>query len=423
MVKFNTAAEAADWINGSRWKGEKHGLQNTRALLSALGSPDKHMGKILHVAGTNGKGSTCAYLDGALRACGYKVGLFTSPYLRCFNERIMFDGKPIPDEDLMDVAARVREKAEELAEQDIRCTTFELLTACACLYYADKRADYSVMEVGMGGMFDSTNVLDTTVTLVAAIGMDHMKVLGNTEEEIAFQKAGIFKPSVPALVMLGKDSVMEVFRARAREVNAPFRICDEGRVLLYEADKTVFQCKLPTGETVTQTIRVPGLHQIKNASLALSALSILGIDMHKACRGVSQTVWAGRLDKRGNVLVDCGHNPQGANTLKSYVDRFFANKRKVVVTGMMQDKQIEACSKIFASFADAVVATAVDWPRALAPELLAEYYQDKEVYAVEGVKNAFEKAKELAGEDGIVIACGSVYIAGAVIDLIEERKA
>ena len=126
--------------------------------------------------------------------------------------------------------------------------------------------------------------------------------------------------------------------------------------------------------------------------------------------------------KVGNVLVDCGHNPQGAGTLKEYVDRFFAEKRKVLVTGMMQDKQIEACSKIFASFADAVVATAVDWPRALAPELLAEYYAGKEVYAVTGVRAAFEKAKELAGEDGLVVACGSGYIAGAVIDLIEERE-
>ena len=189
--RFQSAPEAISWINGARWKGEKKGLENTRALLEKLGHPEQRMGKIVHVAGTNGKGSTCAFLESGLKACGYHVGLFTSPYLRFFNERIVFDGKPIDDEALIDVASRVREAAEALTYEGVYCTTFELLTASACLYYALRGADYAVMEVGMGGRLDSTNVLPSSVSLIAAIGMDHMQSLGDTIEQIAFEKAGI----------------------------------------------------------------------------------------------------------------------------------------------------------------------------------------------------------------------------------------
>lgn len=421
MNVFKTAADAADWITGTRWKGEKHGLENTRALLSQLGDPELRMGKILHVAGTNGKGSTCAYLDAALRECGYRVGLFTSPYLRRFGERIQFDGRPIPDEDLIDVASRVREAAEALTKREIYCTTFELLTACACLYYADKGADYSVMEVGLGGRLDSTNVLPSSVSLVAAIGMDHMSLLGNTVEEIAAEKAGIFKPGVPAFVMPGEPGVMDVFRKAARDAGAPLYICDGGEQISYRVDGSDFRCTLPGGECVTASVHVPGAHQIRNACLALSALTALPLDREKVLKGIARAEWPGRLQTKGNVLIDCGHNPQGARTLEAYVHTFFADRKIVLLTGMMQDKQIEACSAIFSAFADRVVTTAVDWPRALAPEKLAEHYPDKPVCAVSGVENALKEARRQAGEDGLVVCAGSVYIAGAVLNLLEEK--
>ena len=419
--RFETASEAIDWINGARWKGEKKGLENTRALLGRLGHPEERMGRIVHVAGTNGKGSTCAFLDSALRACGCKVGLFTSPYLRRFNERIVFDGKPIADEALIDVASRVKEAAEALTGAGVYCTTFELLTASACLYYADMGAEYSVMEVGMGGRLDSTNALPSSVSLIAAIGMDHMQSLGDTIEKIAFEKAGIMKSGVPAAVMPNPESVMQVFKQHAKEVGAPLYLADKPSIEGISASGCRFTCKLPHGEAA-QTIFIPGAHQAQNAALALTALDLLGVDMGRAMQGVERASWPGRLDFRGNVLIDCAHNPQGAETLKKYVTRFFGARKKVLVTGMMRDKQIEACSEIFKSFADEVVTTQVSWPRAIGAQELMSYYPGCAA-ACGSVSQALEKARALAGGDGLVICAGSVYLAGDVINILEGENA
>ena len=418
MERFASAREAVDWINGLRWKGEKKGLENTKALLAALGHPEERMGKILHVAGTNGKGSTCAFLDAALRQCGCRVGLFTSPYLRRFNERIVFDGEAIGDGELVSVASEVKQAAEALSQNGIYCTTFELLTACACLYFAGKGCEYSVMEVGMGGRLDSTNVLPSSVSVIAAIGMDHMQSLGNTLELIASEKAGIMKPGRPAVVMQAEESVMRVFRKSAESAGADLYVADEPALISQSEGGSLFACKLPVLGEIRQKITLAGLHQTKNACLALSALDLLGVDMIRAMRGVENAKWAGRLDLRGNVLVDCAHNPQGAATLKEYVERFFAGRKKVLLTGMMKDKQIEACSRLLGSFADEVVTTQVSWPRAIGAEELKAFYP-RGALSCPNVEEALETAKKLAGEDGLVVAAGSVYLAGDVINILE----
>ena len=433
MNTFDSAASAIAWINGERWKGEKKGLENTRALLKALGSPQERMGTIWHVAGTNGKGSSCAFLDSALRRLTSRVGLFTSPYLRRFNERIVFSGKPIPDGDLVRVTSQVREAAEELAKQDIKCTTFELLTACACVYFERMGAEHAVMEVGMGGRLDSTNVLPAGISLVAMIGMDHMSSLGDTLEEIAAEKAGIFKPGVPAVVMNQSKSVLDVFIRTAREVGAPLYVANEPEISSVSADGCKFRLLLPCSGEICQAVGIPGLHQAKNAALALSALDIASRDdrlftadsqtpkmrMEAFREGAANARWAGRLDMRGNILIDCAHNPQGADTLKEYVDSFFADRRKVLLTGMMRDKQVEACAKIFSSFADEIVTTQVNWPRALPASELAGVYPACRG-AFERAEDALAFAKKLAEPDGLVICAGSVYLAGEVINLLEK---
>ena len=421
MEEFDCVTSAIDWINGARWKGQKNGLENSRALLGALDNPQNRMGKILHVAGTNGKGSVSAYLSSALIACGYNTGLFTSPYLRRFNERISLNALPIPDGELVKIASKVRFAGEKLAREGIFCTTFELLTAIACEYYAQNRTDFAVMEVGLGGRLDSTNVLPTSLSLIAAIGMDHMAILGDTEEKIAFEKAGIMKKNVPVAVMRASESVLEVFKSHAREVGAPYYECSPAVINRLSVVGSEFECRLPVSGRVRQKINIPGAHQALNAQLALTGLDLLGVDMPLAQRGIEAAAWPGRLDLRGNVLIDCAHNPQGALTLKNYVDTFFEGRKKVLLTGMMQDKQIEACSQIFATFADEIVCTSVDWPRAISPEALKTVYGDK-ASAVEGVKNALKKAKTLAGDEGLVIAAGSVYLAGDVINLLESDK-
>ncbi|MCR4577563.1 MAG: bifunctional folylpolyglutamate synthase/dihydrofolate synthase [Clostridiales bacterium] len=416
--KFVSATEAENWINGERWKGEKRGLENVRALLRKLGSPQKRMGKVLHVAGTNGKGSVSAFLAGGLAACGHSVGLFTSPYLRRFNERIMLNGQPISDDELVLYANRLFDVCSELTEEGVFPTTFELLTALSCMYYADRHTDFAVMEVGLGGRLDATNVLDTSLSFIAAIGLDHMSVLGDTVEKIAFEKAGIMRANVPCVVMPQAGSILNVFSSRACEVGTPLYLSAKPRVLREAFDGSVFSLDLPVSGHREVSVSMAGSYQTYNASLALCGLDLLGIDMDKAIGGISNTRWAGRLDLRNNVLVDCAHNPQGMNTLREYVLKFFPDRKRVGLIGMMKDKQVDACASIFREFTDTVVATNVSWPRALsAGELSLRFSPD--CTAVDNVPGALKTAKELAGDNGIVICAGSVYLAGDVINLIE----
>ena len=417
--RFKTATEAENWINGERWKGEKRGLENIRALLRKLGSPQKHMGKVLHVAGTNGKGSVSAFLAGGLSACGHSVGLFTSPYLRRFNERIMLNGQPISDEDLIRYSNRLYGACVKLTGKGVYPTTFELLTALACLYYADNSTDYAVMEVGLGGRLDATNALNTSLSLIAAIGLDHMSVLGNTVEEIAFEKAGIMRKGVPCVAMPQAPNILGVFSARAGRGGAPLYVCDEPCLIDQTAHGCAFSLSLPVSGSRTVRISMAGAYQAYNAALALSGLDLLGIDIDKAIYGVSATRWAGRLDLRDNVLIDCAHNPQGMTALKEYVEQFFSGKRRVGLIGMMKDKQVDVCASIFESIVDEAVATNVSWPRAMPAAELSKRFK-KPCRACGDVQAALTEARTLAGEDGLVICAGSVYLAGDVVNIIER---
>ena len=405
---FKNANEAIDWIHGARYKGLKNGLENTRALLQALGDPQRRM-KCVHIAGTNGKGSTAAFTERILRENGFVTGLYTSPYLIRYNERVQVCGVPVPDDELVDIMNLIEEKVQSLLEKEIYPTTFELGTALAFEYFARRGVEYAVIEVGLGGRFDSTNVITPEISMIAAIGIDHIKVLGDTVEQIAFEKAGIIKPGIPAVVQTQAENILDVFRNAADERESDLIIADEPSVVTENAYGSRFMLG---GDEYG--INLCGRHQLLNASLAIRAMQKLGIPTDVIKRGVSKAKWPCRLEWVSGALIDGAHNPQGAMALREYLERFFAGSEITLVTGMMHDKQTHEVAAILAPVCTRVVATAVaDEPRAALPGELKELYASlgAECSCVEGIADAIEYAMKYPG---VKVFAGSLYIAGAV---------
>ncbi len=421
---FTNVDDAINWIHGDmglRRKGEKDGLNNMRALLSRLGNPQNRL-KMLHVAGTNGKGSTCAYLESALRTCGYKTGLYTSPYLCRYNERIRVNNISIPDEAICRLASRVREEVLALAEEEIFSTTFEIGTAICFLYFEEEHVDAAVIEVGLGGRFDPTNVITPEVCAIAAIGFDHMGILGDTLSQIGMEKAGVIKPGVPVAVYpVEKEALPPIEEAAARN-NAELLRTEWVPIKVLEENGrgAKFIGEFPAFGRMVLNLHLIGHHQINNARLAVAALSLLRergweLPTELVERGIEMTKWAGRLEWIGDkYLIDGAHNPQGAQSLSAYVEKYLSGKNCVLVTGMMHDKQIEACAKILAPAFKTVVATRVNYPRAAATEFLRGIYEAEGCVCHEAsdIPSAVEKAASLAGEDGVVVIAGSLYVAG-----------
>ena len=365
---FENAAQAIAWIDGLRYASEKNGLDNMRALAAALGNPQEKL-RCVHVAGTNGKGSTCALLERMLRECGLKTGLYTSPYLMRYSERMRVNGVPIDDDTFTRLTERVREAAEALAEQDIRPTWFELGTALAFLWFAEENVDAAVIEVGLGGRLDATNIISPEICLIGPIGLEHTKQLGDTLELIAAEKAGIIKPGVPVAVQRQQtESVRSVFRDIARERGADlFDLTDHPpKDVACHARGAFFAWN---GHHAR--IALAGRHQVDNACLALAGLDLLrekgwALDEESALRGLERAVWPARLEWiDDHTLIDGAHNAHGARALAQYVREFLPDRRVVCVLGMMKDKDTDECARIFAGIAHAAVATQIAYQRAL----------------------------------------------------------
>lgn len=422
-----TLEGAIDWIQGARYKGQKNGLENTRELLRALGNPEKSF-RCVHIAGTNGKGSTASMVERVLRESGYRTGLYTSPYLCRYQERVRTDGVPIEDEALMRIVSRLADISDELTARGVFPTTFELGTALCFEYFREKGVEVAVVEVGLGGRLDSTNVIVPEVSLLAAIGLDHTKVLGDTITEIAGEKAGIIKEGVPVVAQTQDAEILNVFRRVAAEKNSSLEIARYPEVLEQTAYMSLFAMELEGLGRSEYQINLPGQHQLKNASLALNGLNVLrgrGLDkitQETMCEGLKKAQWPGRIEWVDGVLLDGAHNPQGAQSLKEYLDAHFRGTHITLLTGMMQDKQIEDCAKILAPLADLVVATQVDYERAAQAQDVADIfarYGAKATMSESSLPHALELAREKTPADGITVCAGSLYVAGDVRNLLK----
>lgn len=411
--------QAMEYIHKVKWQGSKPGLSRTRELLAMLGNPEKKL-KFVHIAGTNGKGSTAACCESILRQAGYKTGLYTSPYLIRFNERMQVCGQNIDDDHLARIVTEISPFADSMTDAP---TEFELITALAMKYFYEMRCDIVVLEVGLGGELDSTNVIDTPESaVITAIGLDHTAVLGNTLAEIASAKAGIIKKCGDVAVYGGPREVTEVFENRAQEMNASLSYADFNRILdiHFNINATCFTI-FPYGEISLPLI---GTYQPKNALLAVTAIEILRkrgwkISNTDIINGLNNVHWPGRFEilrKMPYFILDGAHNPHGIIATLDSFNTLFDGKKAVFVIGVMADKDTSEMIRLLSPFAQSFIAVRPNNPRAMSAEKLAFVLAGTGVSATpfHSMDDAVIEAINRAGQDGIVFALGSLYFSSDI---------
>lgn len=414
------AQQVIDAIHGSYQTGSKNGHRNMLALLEHMGVSMKT--PYIHVAGTNGKGSTCAMLASVLKAAGFKVGLYTSPFLQHYQERIRLNGVPLTDELMVKYGNPLVEAAKTLEAAGDFVTPFEMGTALALAAFDGEDCDFAVIEVGMGGRLDPTNIIKPQVCAITAIGLDHMGFLGDTLEEIAGEKAGIIKPGVPVVCYPAEAGVRRVFAEQAEKLGAPLIQLDERAILHVEGDMygsvVTYQLEKLWSDT---RIGLPGQYQQRNAMTVLALVEALQKQGHEipaeaVRRGLAETLWPARLEWAGKVLIDGAHNPQGVDALVQYVDQFLADRRRVLLSGVLADKLQPEMLGQMVHIAREIVTVTPDTPRGMAAADYAAHLNACGGSAIpaETLAEGLKMALDLAGEDGVVIATGSLYFAGSL---------
>ena len=416
--------EAIKYIHSVSWTFCKPGLERIEELTRRMNNP-QHSLKFIHVAGTNGKGSFCSMMSSVLVKNGYRVGLFTSPYIEFFNERMQINGVPISDSELSEITEKIKPIADSMADKP---TEFELVTAIALEYFSRNRCDYVVFECGLGGRLDSTNIISTPIlSVITGIDLDHTSILGDTKEAIAKEKAGIIKEGIPCLWCGEQGGAEDVISASAKEKNAPFYTVDRSRVNVKSA--TLGGTFFDFHPFTDINIALLGNYQIINASNVLAAVGILrdsGVKISDEAvrQGMSAARWRARFEKlldEPTVIFDGGHNPQGVDFCVQSYQSYFGEKKAVVVTGVMADKDYGYIADRICRVAHKVYCITPDNPRALDSCKYAEEFKSRGVDALgcEAVSEAVFAAVEEAKKASLPVLClGSLYmyseIAGAV---------
>lgn len=431
-MKYN---EALDYINDKDKFGSRLGLESIGKLLELLDNPQDKL-KYIHIAGTNGKGSTASYLSNTLIKAGYSVGMFTSPYIERFNERVQVNGKDISDENLGNITARIKEKADIMVEEGYEHpTTFEIVTAIAFMYFKQEDADYVVLEVGLGGRYDSTNIIKSPlVSVITTIDYDHIDVLGDTLEKIAYQKAGIIKEDSLVVSYPQDDEAIRVLREIADEKKSEFIVSPLKNIEIKESTNkgSTFDFSFKGYKIKNIDISMLGEYQVYNASLAITTLLVLrqnglvDISDEEILEGLKDTKWPGRLevlDEDPTFLIDGAHNVQGIEQLKRALS-LFKYERLILGMAILQDKETSKMIELLAPIADIVVATEVNMPRKLDADELGEGIKkyNENVFVEKDIKKAIEKTIEMAGKRDIIVFGGSLYLIGEVKLIFKAMK-
>ncbi len=402
--------ENEKYLEQLRLVGSRFGTDCEKELLSLLGNPQDKL-RFIHVAGTNGKGSFCSMMSSVLQKQGYKVGLYTSPYIVVFNDRIRINGLPIAEDDINDLFLRVRQKADTMKTPP---SSFDFITAAAFLWFYETKCDIVVLEVGLGGRYDSTNVIkNSLLSVITGIAFDHTEILGDTIEKIAWEKAGIIKENCPALYGGNDEKALNVIKNECEEKHSELTVKnpDSLKILSTTLDGTEFEF-----DGKEYFIRLLGLYQPANAATVLAAIDVLrkhGFEISETAvkDGLSSAVWQARFEKIADepvVLYDGGHNPQGVRAAVESVRAYFGDKKINLLVGILADKAHGEMAEELAKIADRVICIAPPSPRARPAEALAEEFCEAGANAraansiKEGVKIALSYKKP-------VLVIGSLY--------------
>ncbi len=408
-------------------RGAHFGLERINALLERLGRPERDY-RIVHVAGTNGKGSTCAMIEAGLRAAGNRTGFYSSPHLSRFNERFEVDGEPVGDDVFVSSVEEVRAAIEKQVadEGPGHPTMFEAVTAVGFCVFRRKKVDWAVVEVGLGGRLDATNVVHPELAVVTPIDLDHEAWLGKSPESIAAEKAGILKRGSRAVFSRQSPEAAEVLAARAADLYIPASWATQWRTEEEYADRFGrfrFIARGPRRERLAVELNLAGEHQVDNALTAIAALVDLGIAVDAIEEGLAGVVWPGRLERLETsppTLLDAAHNPSGARTLAAFLRRFYNDKRIILIYGSSRDKAVDDVASLLFPVVDHVILTRSAVSRSVKPETLArvvDHHHDS-IEQAETVASALGLAGERAGRDDLVVVAGSIFLVGEARDLL-----
>lgn len=421
--------EAMNFIQNTNKFGSVLGLDNIRELLERLGNPQDQL-RVVHIAGTNGKGSTLAFLAGIFRESGYRAGRYVSPASFSYEERFRINEENISKKDLCFYMEKIKNVAEEMVKDGLsHPTMFEIETALSFLYFLDKKVDVVLLETGMGGRLDATNVVKKPIaTVIASIGMDHMQFLGDTLEKIASEKAGIIKEGCPVISYDNTKEVNEVIKNKAKQMHAKVTFVNSVgiRVLQESLNGESFSYRSSDGRWY-EKIEIPllGRHQINNAALALETLNVIKnyycISDFQTEDGMRKTIWRGRieiLEREPMVICDGAHNPDGAKSLLSFLQNNFTNQRLIYIMGVLSDKDYEQMVQILAPAADKIYTVAPDNPRALSSRELcnciSKYHQNVEER--QRLAECLSEVRQKAEKDDVIIICGTLSFQNELIN-------
>ncbi|NLM05144.1 MAG: bifunctional folylpolyglutamate synthase/dihydrofolate synthase [Clostridiales bacterium] len=427
--------QALEYIHGTYKLGSKLGLENIKNLLNLLGNPHREL-KVIHVAGTNGKGSTSSFIYNVLKTAGYKVGLYTSPYIEEYTERIQINGEKIEPQRLAGITSIVKEKIDIMISKNMEHPTeFEVGTAIAMVYFFEEKTDFVVLEVGMGGRLDATNVIENPLlSVITSIGYDHMAELGDSLEKIAFEKSGIIKNDNYVVSYPQEDEAMSIIEKVAQERNNQLFISNTDKLEIKNTtlEEQTFSVEILGQEYEDMKIKLAGKHQIYNACTALTALEVLRqfrnieIDKDDVYEGMFTTNWMGRLEilnKNPLTIIDGAHNLQGAIALKESIETYLNGHKITLIVGMLRDKDIKGLLRNIIPLVDKVIVTKVNNPRTMAVDDLAKELVSfgKKIYVVKDIDGAINKAYEITESTDAILITGSLYMIGEARTIITKK--